>query len=132
MQALPLTPPDPLAVAAAQVRRLQRLLDVYGPLLTDHQREACRLRLDDDWSYTELAEAFGCTRSGAYDLVRRALAQLEHFEERLGHAAELARRDAVEAELRSQLRLRAGAPVAAPAPAPGGRRSGGDEGEEAV
>jgi uncharacterized protein len=112
---LPLTPRDPLAAAAAQVHRLQRLLDVYGPLLTDHQREACRLRLDDDWSYTELAEAFGCTRSGAYDLVRRALAQLEHFEERLGHAAELARRDAVEAELRSQLRLRAETPAAATA-----------------
>jgi uncharacterized protein len=103
---LPLTPLDPLAAAAAQVGHLQRLLDVYGPLLTDHQREACRLRLDEDWSYTELAEAFGCTRSGAYDLVRRALAQLEHFEARLGHAAELARRDAVEAELRARLSFR--------------------------
>jgi predicted DNA-binding protein YlxM (UPF0122 family) len=97
---------DPLAAVAAQVGHLQRLLDVYGPLLTDHQREACRLRLDEDWSYTELAETFGCTRSGAYDLVRRALAQLEHYEHRLGHAAELARRDTVEAELRARLRGR--------------------------
>jgi predicted DNA-binding protein YlxM (UPF0122 family) len=88
-----LTPLDPLAAVAAQVGHLQRLLDVYGPLLTDHQREACRLRLDEDWSYSELAETFGCTRSGAYDLVRRALAQL-------------ARRDAVEAELRSALPAR--------------------------
>ncbi|MDB5114366.1 MAG: polymerase subunit sigma-70 [Chloroflexi bacterium] len=98
-----MTPLDPLAAVAAQVGHLQRLLDVYGPLLTDHQREACRLRLDEDWSYSELAETFGCTRSGAYDLVRRALAQLEHYEERLGHAAELARRDVLEAELRSRL-----------------------------
>jgi uncharacterized protein len=103
------------------VGRLQRLLDVYGPLLTDHQREACRLRLDDDWSYTELAEAFNCTRSGAYDLVRRALAQLEHFEERLGHAAELARRDAVEAQLRSELSLRVGPPAAVAAARADGR-----------
>lgn len=101
-----LTPFDPLAAAAAEVGHLQRLLDVYGPLLTEHQREACRLRLDEDWSYTELAETFGCTRSGAFDLVRRALSQLEHYEERLGHAAELARRDAVEAELRGRLRER--------------------------
>ncbi len=101
---MPLTPIDPLAAIAAQVGHLQRLLDVYGPLLTEHQREACRLRLDEDWSYSELAESFGCSRSGAHDLVRRALAQLEHYEERLGHAAELARRDALEAELRAGLR----------------------------
>jgi uncharacterized protein len=85
------------------VARSQRLLDVYGAVLTDHQREACRLRLDEDWSYAELAQAFGVSRSGAYDLVRRALTQLVHLEDRLGHAAELARRDAVEARLRARL-----------------------------
>lgn len=90
---------------AAELGRLQRLLDVYGPLLTAHQREACRLRLDEDWSYAELAETFGCSRSGAFDLVRRAVAQLEGFEARLGHAAELARRDAVEERLRTRLAL---------------------------
>ncbi|MBV9101893.1 MAG: DNA-binding protein [Candidatus Dormibacteraeota bacterium] len=82
----------------------QRLLDVYGPLLTAHQREACRLYLDEDWSFAELAEQLGCSRSGAHDLVRRGLAQLEHLEQRLGHAAELSRRDALEAELWSRLR----------------------------
>ena len=64
----------------------QRLLDVYGPILTDHQRNACRLYLDDDWSYAELAEHLGVTRSGAADLVRRGLAQIELMEEKLGHA----------------------------------------------
>ena len=93
---------QPDDVTAAVVRR-QRLLDVYGSLLTEHQREACRLRLDEDWSYAELAEELGVSRSGAYDLVRRALRQLAHYEERLGHAAELARRDAVEERLRHQL-----------------------------
>ena len=83
----------------------QRLLDVYGALLTEHQREACRLHLDEDWSYGEIAERFRCTRSAAHDLVRRATAQLARFEERLGHEAELRRRDAVEAELRLQLRV---------------------------
>ncbi|MFN2591431.1 MAG: DNA-binding protein [Candidatus Dormibacteria bacterium] len=73
----------------------QLLLDVYGPLLTDHQREACGLHLDEDWSVTELADHYRCSRSGAHDLVRRALAQLEHYESRLGHAAELTRRDAL-------------------------------------
>ena len=81
----------------------ERLLDVYGALLTEHQRAACRLHLHEDWSFTELAEHFECSRSGAHDLVRRALAQLEHFEERLGHAAELERRDRLEAELRARI-----------------------------
>ena len=92
-------PPDALTRTA----RLQRLLDVYGGLLTDRQREACRLHLDEDWSFAELAEDLGCSRSGAHDLVRRGLAQLEHCEACLGHAAELARRDAVEAALRARL-----------------------------
>ncbi len=87
----------------------QRLLDVYGPLLTTHQREACRLHLDEDWSFAELAEQLGCTRSGAHDLVRRGIAQLQHFEDRLGHAADLMRRDALEAALRDRLRRAAGA-----------------------
>ena len=68
------------ADALARTGHLQRLLDVYGALLTDHQREACRLHLDEDWSFAELAESLGCSRSGAHDLVRRGLAQLEHFE----------------------------------------------------
>ena len=90
--------------AAADRHRHQRLLDVYGPLLTAHQREAVRLHLDEDWSFAELAETLGCSRSGAHDLVRRGLVQLEHFETRLGHAAELQRRDRREAALRSRLR----------------------------
>ena len=81
----------------------QRLLDVYGALLTEHQREACRLHLDEDWSYGEIAERFRCTRSAAHDLVRRGLAQLVSFEARLGHAAELERRDALEVGLRARL-----------------------------
>lgn len=90
------------AVNATLTHR-QRLLDVYGALLTAHQREACRLHLDEDWSFAEIAEHAGCTRSGAHDLVRRALSQLEHYEARLGHAAELTRRDAVEAGLLARL-----------------------------
>jgi predicted DNA-binding protein YlxM (UPF0122 family) len=91
------------ADGTAGLVRSQRLLDVYGALLTPHQREACRLRLDEDWSYAELAEYLRCTRSAAHDLVRRALNQLAHYEECLGHAAELERRDVREAQLRSRL-----------------------------
>jgi len=91
------------AAAAAEHAGRQRLFDVYGGVLTDHQREACRLHLDEDWSITELAEHLGCSRSGAHDLVRRALSQLEGLEARLGLAAELSRRDGVEAGLRARV-----------------------------
>jgi predicted DNA-binding protein YlxM (UPF0122 family) len=102
VKVLPLTDrstTQPLTSRASQ----ERLLDVYGAVLTEHQREACRLHLHEDWSFTEIAEHFSCTRSGAHDLVRRGLAQLEHLETRLGHAAELDRRDRVEAGLRARL-----------------------------
>ena len=95
----PFEPPRSLSSRAWH----ERLLDVYGPLLTEHQREACRLHLHEDWSFAELAEYLGCSRSGAHDLVRRALSQLEHYEDRLGHAAELDRRDRMEADLRRRL-----------------------------
>lgn len=67
--------------------RLYRLLDAYGPLLTSRQREACRLHFDEDWSFAEVAGQMGITRSGAYDLVRRAIAGVEEYEERLGLVA---------------------------------------------
>ena len=98
-----MTPSRPAPAGRPDAARQQRLFDVYGGVLTDHQREACRLHLDEDWSITELAEHLGCTRSGAHDLVRRAVAQLENLEERLGIAAELSRRDRVEADLRAAL-----------------------------
>jgi predicted DNA-binding protein YlxM (UPF0122 family) len=85
-------------------RRRQRLLDVYGQLLTPHQRDACRLYLDEDWSFAEIAEWFSCSRSAAHDLVRRATGRLEELEARLGVAAELQRRDVVEDALRGRLR----------------------------
>jgi predicted DNA-binding protein YlxM (UPF0122 family) len=100
---LPLTRLHAPVAATSDHAARQRLFDVYGGVLTDHQREACRLHLDEDWSITELAEYLGCTRSGAHDLVRRALAQLESLEARLGLAAELDRRDVVEAGLRARV-----------------------------
>jgi predicted DNA-binding protein YlxM (UPF0122 family) len=93
---------------AAGRRRRQHLLDVYGPLLTTHQRDACHLYLDEDWSFAEISERFGCTRSAAHDLVRRATARLDELEDSLGHAAELRRRDLVEHDLRSRLRALGG------------------------
>ena len=63
------------------------LLDVYGNLLTDAQREALRLHLVEDWSYAEIALAQGVSRAAAYDVVHRAETALKGYEAKLGVSA---------------------------------------------
>jgi predicted DNA-binding protein YlxM (UPF0122 family) len=65
-------------------RRVQRLLDAYGGLLTEHQRQTLRLHLDRDWSYAEIAAPQGVSRTAVYDLVRRSEAALDAYEAKLG------------------------------------------------
>jgi predicted DNA-binding protein YlxM (UPF0122 family) len=74
-------------------RRLVSLLDTYAELLTEHQRETLRLHLERDWSYSEIADAQGVSRTAVYDLVQRAGAVLRAYESKLGlMAAEEERR----------------------------------------
>jgi len=54
-----------------------RLLDLYGPLLTAHQRRILHLAWEEDWSYSEVAEREGVSRTAIYDLVRRARTALQ-------------------------------------------------------
>ena len=93
-------------------RQTLRLLDTYGELLTEHQREAVRLHLAEDWSFAEIAGAQGVSRAAAHDQVRRAQLALQGFETKLGlvaaqtrreieNAAVQARLDQLESELRS-------------------------------
>ena len=62
----------------------QRLLDVYAPALTERQREALRLHLEEDWSVTELAQALTISRAAAHDLLRRGLLRMEEMESQIG------------------------------------------------
>ena len=59
------------------------LFDLYGELLTDHQREIYGLLVNDDMSLSELAEQYGISRQGVHDLIRRCDRQLEGYEEKL-------------------------------------------------
>ena len=72
---------------------MQRLLDAYGDLLTEHQRATLRLHLDRDWSYAEIATAQGVSRTAVYDLVRRSEALLAEYDGKLGLLAQGDRRD---------------------------------------
>ena len=60
------------------------LLDFYGELLTDKQRECCELHFNEDLSLTEIAESCGISRQGVWDNIRRGVAALEEIEEKTG------------------------------------------------
>ena len=79
------------------------LLDVYGRLLTDAQREALRLHLAEDWSYAEIALAQGVSRAAVYDLVHRGELALTGYEEKLGMHAARRRRESERGAVHARL-----------------------------
>ena len=60
------------------------LLDFYGELLTDKQRECCELHFNEDLSLAEIAEQSGISRQGVWDNIRRGAAALAGIEEKTG------------------------------------------------
>jgi predicted DNA-binding protein YlxM (UPF0122 family) len=64
--------------------RQLRLLDLYGPLLTDHQRRILHLAWELDWSYSEIAKREQVSRTAVYDVVRRTSLSLDNYERKLG------------------------------------------------
>ena len=58
------------------------LLDFYGEVLTEKQREMLRQYYNDDLSLSEIGENFGITRQGARDAIKpgeNALKELEQM-----------------------------------------------------
>lgn len=60
------------------------LLDFYGSMLTQKQREMTEYYYNDDLSLAEIAENEGITRQGVRDSIKRGEAQLFDMEDRLG------------------------------------------------
>jgi len=63
---------------------LNRLLDFYGGLLTDHRREIMKMYLEEDLSLQEVADNMNITRQGVHDAIAKAQKQLEEYEAKLG------------------------------------------------
>jgi len=59
------------------------LLDFYGSLLTDRQRECYALHHEDDMSLGEIAEELSISRQAVHDNIERAKASMEGYEEKL-------------------------------------------------
>jgi len=70
--------------SARRRHRQLRLLDLYGTLLTEHQRHILHLAWELDWSYGEIAQREGVTRTAVYDVVRRTTVNLDDYERKLG------------------------------------------------
>ena len=60
------------------------LLDFYGELLTEKQRECYDLHYNEDLSLSEIAEQSGVSRQGVWDNIRRGEAALREMEEKTG------------------------------------------------
>jgi predicted DNA-binding protein YlxM (UPF0122 family) len=63
--------------------RIGLLLDVYGALLTERQREFVQLHYDEDQSFGEIAQSRGVSRQAVHDAVKHAEKSLEHYEKKL-------------------------------------------------
>ena len=73
------------------------LLDCYGELLTEKQRECFDLYCNQDLTLAEIAELMGTSRQGIHDAVTRAENQLLRYEE-VTHCLARDQRDAKTAE----------------------------------
>ncbi|MGH7902541.1 MAG: sigma factor-like helix-turn-helix DNA-binding protein [Candidatus Dormibacteraceae bacterium] len=91
---------DTLAARQRQIALLER----YGALLTDRQREVLGLSLRSDWSLSEIAAGQGTSRAAVHDLLRRALAALEGADQRLRLLEEDDRRRLADGDLAREVR----------------------------
>ncbi|MBE7013514.1 MAG: hypothetical protein E7416_05550 [Ruminococcaceae bacterium] len=60
------------------------LLDFYGGMLSERQRELMSLYYDDDLSLAEIADITGISRQGAHDFIKRGEAKLMDADKALG------------------------------------------------
>ncbi|MBR5125640.1 MAG: DNA-binding protein [Oscillospiraceae bacterium] len=63
---------------------LALLLDYYGGLLTDKQRDCFDMRYNQDLSLGEIAQALGVSRQAVNDNLSRTEATLRRMEENIG------------------------------------------------
>lgn len=66
-----------------RVTRISLLFDLFGPLLTERQRQVVELAFNEDLSLGEIAVELNISRQGVHDLLRRAEAAMEGYEDRL-------------------------------------------------
>lgn len=64
--------------------RINWLLDFYGGMLTDRQRNVMEMHYSDDLSLSEIAESLNITRQAVHDSLKRGEKTLNTYEQKLG------------------------------------------------
>ncbi len=65
--------------------RIQDLMDLYLPLLTEKHQELLTLYFVEDLSFTEIAKVLSSSRQAVYDGVKQAIKNLETYENLLNN-----------------------------------------------
>ena len=81
------TPRGQEGTAMAKNLAMSYLLDFYGEVLTEKQRDMMVQYYNDDLSLAEIADNFGITRQGVRDAIKRGEAVMQELEEKVGFAA---------------------------------------------
>ncbi len=63
---------------------INMLYDFYGQLLTARQKEILKLYYEDNFSLSEIAEAFSISRQAVHDTIKKAEKALREYESKLG------------------------------------------------
>lgn len=64
--------------------KYSRLLDFYGNLLTDRQKEIAVLFFYENNSLSEIADFYQLSRQSVYDILKRVKSTLSEYESKLG------------------------------------------------
>lgn len=63
--------------------KINQLLDIYGNLLTDKQKDICNYYYRQDLSLQEISELEGISRSAVHDMIKRVKNELIRYEQAL-------------------------------------------------
>ena len=66
------------------IEEISILLDFYGNMLSEKQREFLRLYHEENCSMPEIAAEYGVSRQSVFDAVNKAEKALRSYEEKLG------------------------------------------------
>lgn len=69
-----------------RIKEKALLFDIYGNLLTEHQRKIYSDVVENDFSLSEIGEEIGISRQGVHDAVKRIDKILAEYEEKLHFA----------------------------------------------